>query len=162
MYYDGGFTAGLIVLLRSTPFNSMLTPVADTAGLKQYADSAQVQFQGRIAFLKQFTNEEDNSQFLAVKMIHNVNSLVSISLTFTNNNGLNTAYSNGNLVVGQELRVYGRINGIRTTYMDDNGQLQVLKRPELQLLVKDYEFGRKPAAKAEATAAQPTLEEIPF
>jgi hypothetical protein len=141
----------------------MTTSATDTADLKQYADSAQVQFQGRIAFIKQFTNEEDNSQFIGVKMIHNVNSMVSITLTFTNNNGLNTAYSNGNLVVGQELRVYGRINGIRTTYMNDQDQLQVLKRPELQLIVKDYEFGRKPAPKTEATGfAQPTLEEIAF
>jgi hypothetical protein len=137
------------------------TPATDTADLKQYADSAHVQFQGRIAFIKQFTNEEDNSQFIGVKMIHNLNSMVSITLTFTNNNGLNTAYSNGNLVVGQELRVYGRINGIRTTYMDDQNQLQVLKRPEIQLLVKDYEFGRKPASKAETSGVvQPTLEEI--
>jgi hypothetical protein len=141
----------------------MTTPVSDTTELKQYADSAHVQFQGRIAFMKQFINEEDNSEFIVVKMIHNLNSMVSVTITFTNNNGLNTAYSNGNLVVGQELRVYGRINGIRTTYMDDQNQLQVLKRPELQLLVKDYEFGRKPAPKVEAqTKAQPTLEEIAF
>jgi hypothetical protein len=160
-----GFTAGLYILyFNSIHFNLMATTfVADTADLKQYADSAQVQFQGRIAFIKQFTNEEDGSQFIGVKMIHNVNSMLSITLTFTNNNGLNTAYSNGNLVVGQELRVYGRLNGIRTTYMDDDGNLQVLKRPEVQLIVKDYEFGRKPAPKTETTgAAQPTLEEIPF
>jgi len=139
------------------------TPVADTTDLKLFADSSQVQFQGRIAFIKQFTNEENNSQFIGVKMIHNVNSMLSITLTFTNNNGLNTAYSNGNLVVGQELRVYGRINGIRTTYMDDDGNLHVLKRPEIQLIVKDYEFGRKPAPKQESKAqAEPTLDYIPF
>jgi hypothetical protein len=142
----------------------MATTTATNVGeLKLFADSSQVQFQGRIAFIKQFTNEEDGSQFIGVKMIHNVNTMLSITLTFTNNNGLNTAYSNGNLVVGQELRVYGRLNGIRTTYMDDDGNLQVLKRPEVQLIVKDYEFGRKPAPKTETTgAAQPTLEEIPF
>jgi hypothetical protein len=142
----------------------MTTPVSDTTNLKQYADSSQVQFQGRIAFIKQFVNEEDNSEFIGVKMIHNLNSMVSITLTFTNNNGLNTAFNNGNLVVGQELRVYGRINGIRTTYMDDQNVLQVLKRPEIQLSVKDYEFGRKPAPKQEpqAAGAQPTLEPIAF
>lgn len=140
----------------------MTTPVSDTNGLKQYADSSHVQFQGRIVFIKQFVNEEDNSEFIVVKMIHNLNSMVSVTLTFTNNNGLNTAYSNGNLVVGQELRIYGRINGIRTTYMDDQNNLQVLKRPEIQLIVKDYEFGRKPAPKLElqASTAQPTLEAI--
>ena len=139
------------------------TPATNIGELKQYADSSQVQFQGRVAFIKQFTNEEDGSQFIGVKLIHNVNSMLSITLTFTNNNGLNTAYSNGNLVVGQELRVYGRINGIRTTYMDEQNQLQVLKRPEIQLIVKDYEFGRKPAPKTESTGvAQPTLEEIAF
>lgn len=143
----------------------MTTPVADTAGLKQYADSSQVQFQGRIAFIKQFVSEEDNTTFIGVKMIHNLNSMVSVTLTFTNNNGLNTAFANGNLVVGQELRVYGRINGIRTTYMDDQNNLQVLKRPEIQLIVKDYEFGRKPAPKTEAqvgAVAQPTLDEMNF
>lgn len=139
------------------------TPATNVGELKQYADSSQVQFQGRVAFIKQFTNEEDGSQFIGVKLIHNVNSMLSITLTFTNNNGLNTAYSNGNLVVGQELRVYGRINGIRTTYMDEQNQLQVLKRPEIQLIVKDYEFGRKPAPKTESIGvAQPTLEEIAF
>ena len=140
----------------------MTTPVADINSLKQYADSSHVQFQGRIAFIKQFVNVEDNSEFIVVKMIHNLNSMVSVTLTFTNNNGLNTAYSNGNLVVGQELRIYGRINGIRTTYMDDQNNLQVLKRPEIQLIVKDYEFGRKPAPKLElqASTAQPTLEAI--
>ena len=140
----------------------MTTPIADINSLKQYADSSHVQFQGRIAFIKQFVNVEDNSEFIVVKMIHNLNSMVSVTLTFTNNNGLNTAYSNGNLVVGQELRIYGRINGIRTTYMDDQNNLQVLKRPEIQLIVKDYEFGRKPAPKLElqASTAQPTLEAI--
>ena len=148
----------------STQLNSMTTPVSDTNGLKQYADSSHVQFQGRIAFIKQFVNEEDNSEFIAVKMIHNLNSMVSVTLTFTNNNGLNTAFTNGNLVIGQELRVYGRINGIRTTYMDEQNNLQVLKRPEIQLIVKDYEFGRKPAPKVEAqiAGAQPTLDEIAF
>lgn len=148
----------------STQLNSMTTPVSDTTGLKQYADSSHVQFQGRVAFIRQFVNEEDNSEFIAVKMIHNLNSMISVTLTFTNNNGLNTAFTNGNLVVGQELRVYGRINGIRTTYMDEQNNLQVLKRPEIQLIVKDYEFGRKPAPKQEAQAArmQPTLEEIAF
>jgi hypothetical protein len=139
------------------------TSATDTAELKQYADSQQVQFSGRVAFIKQYTNEADNSVFVAIKLIHNLNSMVQITVTFTNNNGLNTAYSNGNLVVGQELRVYGRITGIRTTYQDQDGQLQVLKRPELQLTVKDYEFGRKPAPKTEAPAkVEPTLEEIPF
>jgi hypothetical protein len=140
----------------------MTTSIADTTGFKQYADSSHVQFQGRIAFIKQFVNEKDNSEFIAVKIIHNLNSLVSVTLTFTNNNGLNTAFTNGNLVVGQELRVYGRINGIRTTYMDEQNNLQILKRPEIQLIVKDYEFGRKPTSKMEVQNAtsQPTLEEI--
>jgi hypothetical protein len=48
--------------------------------------------------------------------------------------------------------------------MDNGSNLQVLKRPELQLIVKDYEFGRKPAPKQEAqtAGAQPTLKEIAF
>jgi hypothetical protein len=139
------------------------TPATDTAELKQYADSQQVQFSGRVAFMKQYVNETDQTVFVAIKMIHNLNSMVQVTLSFTNNNGLNTAYSSGNLVVGQELRVYGRITGIRTTYQDQDGQLQVLKRPELQLTVRDYEFGRKPAPKTEAPAkVEPTLEEIPF
>ena len=139
------------------------TPATDTAELKQYADSQQVQFSGRVAFMKQYVNETDQTVFVAIKMIHNLNSMVQVTLSFTNNNGLNTAYSSGNLVVGQELRVYGRITGIRTTYQDQDGQLQVLKRPELQLTVRDYEFGRKPAPKTEAPVkVEPTLEEIPF
>jgi hypothetical protein len=48
--------------------------------------------------------------------------------------------------------------------MDEQNNLQVLKRPEIQLIVKDYEFGRKPAPKQElqAAGAQPTLEPIEF
>ena len=113
-----------------------------------YADLQSISLVGRIAALKVITTEDDR-ECLVVTLYHRLQNDVVVTVQFLNSNGLLTAYGNGNLVVGQELNVVGKIQGIRSFYMKDD-ELVPLKQPELQLKVIDYSFGSKPQPKVEA------------
>jgi hypothetical protein len=85
---------------------------------------------------------------LVVTLYHRISQDAVVTIKFLNSNGLLTAYTHDNLVVGQELTVSGKIQGIRAFYMKDE-ELMPLKQPEFQLKVIDYAFGSKPQPKAE-------------
>jgi hypothetical protein len=131
-----------------------------------YADFQSVTLLGRIANLNVITTEDDR-QCLAVTLYHRISQDATVTIRFLNSNGLLTAYNNGNLLVGQELTVTGKLQGIRAFYIKDE-ELTPLKQPEFQMKVMDYAFGSKPQPKAEPTAskdqvkAEPTLETVPF
>jgi hypothetical protein len=129
-----------------------------------YADLQSLTLVGRIADLK-VLQTEDERDCLAVTLYHRITQDSTITVRFLNSNGLLTAYKNNNLVVGQELHVTGKIQGIRSFYLKDD-ELIPLKQPEFQLKVIDYAFGSKPQPKDEPKAvvkkpkAQPTLEPV--
>jgi hypothetical protein len=129
-----------------------------------YADLQTTTLVGRIASLTVITTEDDR-QCLVVALYHRISQDVVVTIKFLNSNGLLTAYTNDNLVVGQELTVSGKIQAIRCFYMKDE-ELIPLKQPEFQMKVTDYAFGSKPQPKVEAkvapkkTKAQPTLEPV--
>lgn len=131
-----------------------------------YADLQSISLVGRIADIKMLMTE-DERECLAITLYHRINGDALITVRFLNSNGLLTAHKNGNLVVGQELHVVGKIQAIRSFYMKDD-ELVPLKQPEFQLKVLDYAFGSKPQPKPEVTApkatgkkkAEPTLEPI--
>jgi len=131
-----------------------------------YADFQSVTLLGRIANLTVITTEDDR-QCLAVTLYHRISQDATVTVKFLNSNGLLTAYGNGNLVVGQDLTVTGKLQGIRAFYIKDE-ELTPLKQPEFQMRVTDYAFGSKPQPKTESMApgnqakAEPTLEPVAF
>ena len=121
-----------------------------------YADLQTITLLGRIADLKSFETT-DGRTCLAVTLYHRISEDAVVTVKFLNSNGLLTAFVNDNLVVGQELTVTGKIQGIRAFYMkDDELELVPLKQPEFQLRVMDYAFGSKPQPKAEPKAQTKT------
>jgi hypothetical protein len=112
-----------------------------------YADLQTFTAVGRIANLT-VIQTEDERDCLVVTLYHRISQDAVVTIKFLNSNGLLTAYTHDNLVVGQELTVSGKIQGIRAFYMKDE-ELMPLKQPEFQLKVIDYTFGSKPQPKAE-------------
>lgn len=128
-----------------------------------YPDLQTLTLVGRIAALTVITTE-DERDCLVVTLYHRITNDAVITVKFLNSNGLLTAYSNNNLVIGQELTVTGKLTGIRAFYMKDDA-LVPLRQPEFQMKVIDYAFGSKPQSKAQpepTPTAEPTLEPVAF
>jgi hypothetical protein len=118
---------------------------------------------GNITYMEKATHE--GREFLAVTMGVNDMYEGTCRVKFTNANGLLAAFTNGTLVVGQQLILTQydvRINSIRTHYFKD-GDLVALKCPEIALTRVRAVIGAAPKPKAMSVPqAEPTLEEIPF
>jgi len=112
-----------------------------------YADLQTFTAVGRIANLT-VIQTEDERDCLVVTLYHRISQDAVVTIKFLNSNGLLTAYTNNNLVVGQELTVSGKVQGIRSFYMKDE-ELMPLKQPEFQLKLTDYAFGSRPQPKVE-------------
>lgn len=138
-----------------------------------YADLQHITLRARVGDLK-VIKTEDNRDCLVITAYHRISPNVTVTIRFLNSNGLLTAFGNGNLVVGQELVLAGKIQAIRSFYMKDEG-LVPLKQPEWQMKVTDYTFGSRPQSKAQEVKEkdmvavvkssgkkEPTLEEIEF
>ena len=151
-----------------------------------FPDLQTITLVGRIAALTAITTE-DERECLVVTLYHRITtdamgrelrgSIASTTITvkFLNSNGLLTAYTNNNLVIGQELTVIGKITGIRSFYMKDD-VLTPLKQPEFQLKCLDYAFGSRPQPKEQPeplpevtpvtskkkVKVEPTLEPVAF
>jgi len=128
-----------------------------------YPDLQTLTLVGRIASLTVIKTKEDGRDCLAVTLYHRIATDSIITVKFLNSNGLLTAYTNNNLVIGQELTVTGKLTGIRSFYMKEDA-LTPLKQPEFQIKCIDYAFGSKPQPKVELTnsVVKPTLEPIAF
>lgn len=141
-------------------------PVQPNLTQMNYADFQTISLVGRIADLKVIQTKEQ-TDCLVVTLYHRISSDATVTVKFLNSNGLLTAHSNGNLVVGQELTVMGKIQGIRSFYMKDD-VLTPLRQPEFQIKCMDYAFGSKPQPKVQPTAVpakakvEPTLEPVAF
>jgi hypothetical protein len=121
-----------------------------------YPDLQTITLVGRIAALTAITTEDDR-ECLVVTLYHRITTDTTITVKFLNSNGLLTAYTNNNLVIGQELTVVGKLTGIRSFYMKDD-VLTPLKQPEFQLKCLDYAFGSRPQPKEQL---EPTPEVTP-
>jgi hypothetical protein len=110
-----------------------------------YPDLQTITLVGRVAALNAITTE-DERECLVVTLYHRITTTVTVTVKFLNSNGLLTAYTNNNLVIGQELTVVGKLTGIRSFYMKDD-VLTPLKQPEFQLKCMDYAFGLRPQPK---------------
>jgi hypothetical protein len=139
-----------------------------------YPDLQTITLVGRIAALTAITTE-DGRECLVVTLYHRITTDTTITVKFLNSNGLLTAYTNNNLVIGQELTVVGKLTGIRSFYMKDD-VLTPLKQPEFQLKCLDYAFGSRPQPKEQPeplpevtpvtskkkAKVEPTLEPVAF
>lgn len=128
-----------------------------------YADLQQITLLARIGDIKVIRTEDDR-ECLVITAYHRMSSDATVTIKFLNSNGLLTAYGNGNLVVGQELTLIGKIQAIRSFYMK-NEELVPLKQPEWQLKVTDYAFGSRPQPKVQEVKSkkvEPTLELVNF
>ncbi len=118
---------------------------------------------GNITYMEKATHE--GREFLAVTMAVNDMYEGTCRVKFNNANGLLAAFTNGTLVVGQQLILTQydvRINSIRTHYSKE-GDLVALKCPEIALTRVRAVIGASPKPKALVpTKAEPTLEEVPF
>ena len=139
-----------------------------------YPDLQNLTLVGRIANLTVITTRDDR-ECLVVTLYHRITTDTTITVKFLNSNGLLTAYTNNNLVIGQELTVVGKLTGIRSFYMKED-VFTPLKQPEFQLECFNYAFGSKPQPKAEPESTpevtsvtskkkakvEPTLEPVEF
>jgi hypothetical protein len=113
-----------------------------------YPDLQTLTLVGRIANLTVITTEDDR-ECLVVTLYHRITTDTTITVKFLNSNGLLTAHTNNNLVIGQELTVVGKLTGIRSFYMKDD-VLTPLKQPEFQLEVPSTtRLAPRPQPKAE-------------
>ena len=128
-------------------------------------DFQQTILHGRIAHLESITydgKDTVSTEYVKVVLVHTISKQTDTRVVFWNNNGLLTAFKNGNLVIGQELTVSGSITGVRAFYMKGE-ELVPLKNTELQMRVNGYVFGSKPQPKAQVPfSTEPALEEIAF
>ena len=75
-----------------------------------------------------------NGEFLGVTMISTlVTDGAETTITFTNNNVLMSFFDKGYLPKGRKITVTGHIAGITEIYEDEEGQVRLLKRPQLKL-----------------------------
>jgi hypothetical protein len=127
-----------------------------------YPDLQTITLVGRIAALTPIKTE-DERDCLVVTLYHRITTDTTITVKFLNSNGLLTAYTNNNLVIGQELTVTGKLTGVRSFYMKED-VLTPLKQPEFQIKCIDYAFGSRPQAKPAPSeaAVEPTLEPVAF
>ena len=99
--------------------------------------------------------DSKNGKFLAVTVITNcLNDDEGMTVTFNNSNGLLALFEKGFLPVGRNVTVTGHIAYVRETYTNKDGEVQMLKRPNIHLVdasIPTGGLGAMPADKSEKT-----------
>ena len=97
---------------------------------KTYASFNALTIQGRIAHIELVKDE-----FIAVTVLSNLmNDDDGVTIKFTNSNGLKALFEKGFLPVGRMVTLTGHIKSISETYTTKDGELQMLKRPQITLV----------------------------
>lgn len=97
---------------------------------KTYAAFNALQIQGRIANVDLVNNE-----FIAITVISNLmKDDDGVTVKFTNSNGLMALHQKGFLPVGRMVTVTGHIKSIAETWTNKNGEIEMLKRPQINLI----------------------------
>ena len=111
---------------------------------------------GRILDIKLLVNKKGND-FIAVTVItHGLNDDEGMTVTFNDSTGLMSLHKDGFLPKGRMVTVVGHISTVTETYEKD-GQIQMLKRPEIRLLdVTIPTGGLGPLPKSATPAARKT------
>ena len=122
-----------------------------TVAQTRYANHNVLTVTGRI-FNAEVVTKTD-SPFLSVSVISTASKDgEDLVYTFTDNQGLLKLNESGYFNKGREVTITGHIVGIRTAYKTAQGQVKLLKRPEVRLVgvaVFDGGLGRMPQAASE-------------
>ena len=99
--------------------------------------------------------DSKNGRFLAVTVVTNFqNDDEGYTVTFNNSNGLMALFEKGYLPTGRQVTVQGHIAYVRETYTNKDGEVQLLKRPNIHLIdasIPTGGLGAMPADKSEKT-----------
>ena len=124
-----------------------------TNQLRSYAQFNSFTVQGRINHAE--IVDSKNGKFLAVTVITNaLNDDEGMTVTFNNSNGLLALFEKGFLPTGRQVTVSGHIAYVRETYTNSDGEVQLLKRPNIHLIdasIPTGGLGALPADKSEKT-----------
>lgn len=97
---------------------------------KTYAAFNSLTIQGRIANVDVVKNE-----FIAVTVISNLmNEDDGVTIKFTNSNGLMALHEKGFLPKGRLVTLTGHIKSVTETFTNKHGELEMLKRPLINLV----------------------------
>ena len=145
--------------------------------LKSYVNFNSLTVTGRISNIDELTGK--NGDFIAVTVITNCETDDGgVTIKFLNSNGLMALHQKGFLPVGRLVTLTGHISKIAETYTNQQGELQMLKRPQIELsdvTIPQGGLGPMPADKAApkrrvgavvrptdaSKAAKPEVEEAP-
>jgi len=118
--------------------------------LRSFANFNSFTVQGRINHAELVDSK--NGQFLAVTVITNcLNDDEGMTVTFNSSNGLMGLFEKGYLPTGRMVTVTGHIAYVRETFTNKNGEVQMLKRPNIHLVdasIPTGGLGPMPADKA--------------
>ena len=99
---------------------------------KIYASFNTLSITGRVSYLE--VKDGKYGEFLSVTLLTELeNDGRTISVQFTNKNGLLTMFKNGNLNTGRLLTVTGHLESFAETYVNKQGATEMLTRPRLTL-----------------------------
>ena len=131
-----------------------------------YVQFNQVTVAGRIAKAEVVTSKKDNDQFLAVTVLTTLTTNgQTTAFTFTDSNGLLGLFNAGYLPVGRQVTITGHISGVKETYVDRDGNVNLLSTPQIKLSgasIPDGGLGAMPKDKttviAKTTVVRPSAE----
>ena len=99
---------------------------------KTYADHNTVIFTGRVAAAD--IRQGKNGEFLSVALIHNPeDDHAGVELKFNTSAGLLGFVKKGYQLVGRQLTITAHLGGVESTYVNADGDTQLLQRPRLLL-----------------------------
>ena len=142
---------------------------------KTYANFNSATFAGRILASEVVTTKKGD-EFLSVTVITApVDDSEGITITFNNSNGLLALAKKGGLPVGRQVTICGHIASVHETYVNNDGEVVMLKRPRIHLVdaaIPTGGLGTTPTKKDESRpasgtvvmkrpAARPTQDEAP-
>ena len=114
---------------------------------------------GRISDIK--IVDSKNGKFLAVTMISTlVTDGAEATITFTSTNGLMSLFEKGFLPKGRQITCTGHIADLSEVYTDADGQVRMLKRPQIKLTgatVLDGGLGPSPKAEKQTIDRSKTV-----
>jgi len=121
-----------------------------------YVQFNQVTVTGRVAKAEVVNAKSEDSQFLAVTVLTTLTTNgQTCAFTFTDSNGLLGLHNAGYLPVGRQVTISGHISGVKETYVDKAGNINMLTTPQIKLsgaLIPDGGLGAMPKDKTTVVA----------
>ena len=115
-----------------------------------YSDFNSASFEGRVLFVEEVTN--NGQQWIKVSVASVLkDGTDGVTLTFNDSNGIFGLYQKGYLPVGRRVHLTGSISDFRSHYVDRDGLVLPLKKPQMHLVGVSLKLGALPKS-AQAAA----------